>query len=68
MPDIDTSVAITFVNDEIPDEDDESFMLRLEPKPFTLQTIPRGEGVFFKNVLHLTILDSEIGCKLLTYY
>ena len=54
-----TSVTVTFIADGIPDEPDESFTLNLEPKPFTLQTIPRGEAVFFRSTITLTIMDSK---------
>ena len=54
-----TSVTVAFIADGIPDEPDESFTLKLEPKPFTLQTIPRGEAVFFRSTITLTIMDSK---------
>ena len=62
------SVSITLIADGIVNEPSETFLLKLEPKPFTLQTIPRGEAVFFRNVLNLTILDGKPECKPLTAY
>ena len=56
-----TSVTIIFNADQVADEPNESFMLKLEPKPFTLQTFPRGEAVFFRNIINLTIVDPK--CK-----
>ena len=52
-------VVITFLKDSITQEADESLTLQLLPTPSTLQTIPTGEAVFFKNILDLTIVDAD---------
>ena len=59
MPDDDTDIAITFESDDDSNEMDETLALALVPKPFTLQTFPRGEAVFFMNTITLTILDAQ---------
>ena len=59
MPNGDTSVSIVFKHDDESNELDETLTLTLVPKPFTLQTFPRGEAVFFINTINLTILDAK---------
>jgi hypothetical protein len=58
-PGSDTDVAIVFERDDDSTEQDETLTLTLVPKPFTLQTFPSGEGVFFINTIDLTILDDK---------
>ena len=58
-PTSDTGVAIVFKSDDDSNELDETLTLTLVPKPFTLQTFPRGEAVFFMNSINLTILDHK---------
>ena len=53
----DAGVAIIFESDDDSNELGETLTLTLVPKPFTLQTFPRGEAVFFMNSINLTILD-----------
>lgn len=53
------SVVFTFLVDGIFELRNESLNLQLIPTPATLQTIPIGEGVFFKHVIRLTIVDSD---------
>ena len=59
MPNGDTSVSVLFKHDDESNELDETLTLTLVPKPFTLQTFPRGEAVFFMNTINLTILDAK---------
>ena len=61
-----TVVEVTFLADGITQEgNDESLTLHLIPTPSTLQTIPIGEAVFFKNVINLTIVDADGKCNLI---
>ena len=54
-------VVVTFVADEVTEDVNESLTLQLIPTPATLtaQTIPTGEGVFFKQEIDLTIIDAD---------
>ena len=54
-------VVFTFVADEVTEDVNESLTLQLIPTPATLtaQTIPTGEGVFFKQEIDLTIIDAD---------
>ena len=54
-------VAIKFLTDHVTREANESLTLQLLPTPSTLQIIPAGEAVFFKNAIDLTIMDAD--CK-----
>ena len=54
-------VLITFLADKIAEETYESLSLQLAPTPATVQTMPMGEGVFFKQEIPLIITD--IDCK-----
>ena len=51
------AVQLTFLTDEVAQEANESLTLQLVPTPSTLQTMPIGEAVFFKNEISLTIMD-----------
>lgn len=54
------TILFTFLPDDIAKlGGNESFSLHLVPTPSTLRTIPTGEGVFFKNVIPLTIMDGN---------
>ena len=59
MPTGDAGVDIVFESNDDSNEMDETLILTLVPKPFTLQTFPRGEAVFFMNAINLTILDHK---------
>ena len=52
-------VAIKFLTDHVAREANESLTLQLLPTPSTMQTIPAGEAVFFKNAINLTIMDAN---------
>ena len=53
-------VVFTFLADEVIDEvTNESLILQLVPTPATLQTMPIGEGVFFKQEIPLIIMDAD---------
>ena len=52
-------VLFTFLTDEVTEEVNESLTLQLVPTPATLQTMPIGEGVFFKQEIPLTIMDAD---------
>ena len=52
-------VAIMFLTDRVTQEANETLTLQLLPTPSTLQTIPTGEAVSFKNVIELTIVDAD---------
>ena len=54
-----TFVVFTFLADELSEEVNESLTLQLVPTPATLQTMPIGEGVFFKQEISLTIMDAD---------
>ena len=43
------AVQFNFLSDEVAQETNESLTLQLVPIPSTLQTMPIGEAVFFKN-------------------
>ena len=51
------AVLFTFLTDEVAQEANESLTLQLVPTPSTLQTMPIGEAVFFKNEIRLSIMD-----------
>ena len=63
QPDSDQTefVVFTFLADEVTEEVNESLTLQLVPTPaaLTAQTIPTGEGVFFKQEIPLTIIDVD---------
>ena len=63
QPDSDQTefVVFTFLADEVTEEVNESLTLQLVPTPaaLTAQTIPTGEGVFFKQEIPLTIIDAD---------
>ena len=52
-------VIFTFITDEVLEEANESLTLLLVPTPATLQTMPIGEGVFFKQKIPLIIMDAD---------
>ena len=52
-------VVFTFLADELSEEVNESLTLQLVPTPAILQTMPIGEGVFFKHEISLTIMDAD---------
>ena len=52
-------VFFSFVTDGVVEEANETLTLQLVPTPATLQTMPIGEGVFFKHESFLTIMDSD---------
>ena len=64
MPKNHTNVAIVFKADADANELGESLTLTMVPKPFTLQTFPSGEAVFFRNTMNITILDAK-GMKII---
>ena len=52
------TIVFTFLPDGIAEPGgNETLNLQLIPTPSMLQTMPIGEGVFFKNVVPLTIVD-----------
>ena len=59
VPENATDIAIVFTSDDDSNEQNETLTLILLPKPFTLQTFPRGEAVFFVNTMNLTIIDAQ---------
>ena len=52
-------VVLTFLADEVAEEVNESLTLELVPTPATLQIMPIGEGVFFKQEIPLIIMDND---------
>ena len=54
-----TFLAFTLVADQVAEEMNESLTLELDTTAATLQTIPMGEGVFFKQEIPLIIMDTE---------
>jgi hypothetical protein len=52
-------VVFTFLADEVAEEENEYLTLQLIPTPATLQMMPAGEGVFFKQEINLTIMDAD---------
>ena len=54
-------VSFTFITDGIEGESNETLELKLALLPSSLQTMPNGEAVFFRNSATLTILDAD--CK-----
>ena len=55
-------VEVFFLADGVAQEGNEDLTLHLLPTPSTLQTIPIGEAVFFKNAISLTIVDADSKC------
>ena len=53
------SVSFTFITDGIEEESNETLELKLVPLPSSLQTMPNGEAVFFRNSATLSILDAN---------
>ena len=49
-------IVFTILPDGIAEEVNKSLTFQLIPTPATLQTMPIGEGVFFKQEIPLTIL------------
>ena len=59
------AVVFTFLPDGITElGGNESLNLELIPTPSTLQMMPIGEGVFFKHIICLTIMDANRKCSL----
>ena len=54
-------IVFTFVADRVFQEPRESLTLQLIPTPSSLQTMPIGEAVFFKNEIGLTVMNAK--CK-----
>ena len=50
--------VFTFLADEVTEKVNESLTLELVPTPATLQIMPIGEGVFFKQKILLIIMDA----------
>ena len=56
-------VIFTFLTDGIAELGGNEYLnLELIPTPSTLQTMPIAEGVFFKHVIPLTIVDADRKC------
>ena len=57
-------VKFSFLVDGVTSEGKESLSLQLVPPPSTLQSMPIGEAVFFRNRLSQTIIDAdgELNC------
>ena len=53
-----TFVVFIFLADELSEEVNESLTLQFIPTPATLQAMPIGEGVFFKQEISLIIVDA----------
>jgi hypothetical protein len=51
--------VLTFLADEVTEKVNESLTLQLIPTPATLQMIPTGEGVFFKQEIPLIVMDAD---------
>ena len=54
-----TFLAFTLVADQVTEEMNESLTLQLATTAATLQIIPMGEGVFFKQEIPFIIMDTE---------
>ena len=52
-------VVLTLLADKVAEEMNESLTLELVPTPATLQIIPIGEGIFFKQEIPLIIIDND---------
>ena len=52
-------VVLTLLADKVAEEVNESLILELVPTPATLQIMPIGEGVFFKQEIALIIMDND---------
>ena len=50
---------VTFVEDRVAQETNETFIVTLEPTFSTLERLPSGEAVFFIRSVEVTILDSD---------
>ena len=59
MGDPEFIVFIFNLDDTITEDVNESLILQLVPTPATLQIMPTGEGVFFKEEIPLTIMDTD---------
>ena len=58
IPDSPEDILFVFRIDSIAQEEDETFSLELVVVPGT-GAPPTGEGVFFRNILNMTIVDSD---------
>ena len=56
-PDRVENVMYILRTDSIAQENNETFSIELTPRPGSLQ--PTGDGVFFRNTLEVTIIDSD---------
>ena len=52
-------VVLTLLADKVAEEMNESLTLGLVPTPATLQIMPIGEGIFFKQEIPLIIIDND---------
>lgn len=59
MPESPADIAIVYKSYDDLNNQNETLTLTLLPKPFTLQTFPRGEAVFFMNTMMLTVMDTK---------
>ena len=65
-PEFTENISFTFHTDAIAQEENERVLLELVPNPET--TAPsRGEGIFFRNEITMTIVDSDGKILLLLY-
>ena len=59
MPESATDISIVYKSYDDLNDQNETLTLTLLPKPFTLQTFPRGEAVFFMNTMMLAVMDTK---------
>ena len=57
-PELSENVSFTFHTDAIAQEENETFTLELVTTPGT-NSPPSGDGVFFRNIITITIVDSD---------
>lgn len=53
------NLFVTYFEDGIAQESNETFTINLEPTFSSLGSLPSGEAVFFKRSVRMTIVDSE---------
>ena len=53
------NLFVTFFEDRVAQESNETFTINLEPTFSSLDSLPSGEAVFFMRSVKMTIVDSD---------
>ena len=57
------NLFVTFFEDGVTQESNETFTINLEPMFSELESLPSGEAVFFKRSVKMTIVDNNRNLK-----